>query len=145
MQSSRFLQRTRDVLRNSGKTVVQVIADYLRMLCTHVMSILVTGLGQSVVGSFPIHVVLTVPALWKGYARQKMEEAAQLSGILGPRPAGPTLLSLVSEPEAASLSTLLERWDSVKKGDVYIVCDAGSGTVVSFFGTGLVLTRESGC
>ncbi|KAH6999470.1 hypothetical protein EDB80DRAFT_883822 [Ilyonectria destructans] len=58
-----------------------------------------------------------------------MEEALTLAGILEPRLAGPTHLSLVPEPEAASLSILLECYDSIKNGDVYIVCDAWGTTV----------------
>jgi actin-like ATPase involved in cell morphogenesis len=45
--------------------------------------------------------------------------------------AGETQLSVVTEPEAAALSTILDRYDSVKAGNVYVVCDAGGGTVVS--------------
>ncbi|KAF4434909.1 actin-like ATPase domain-containing [Fusarium acutatum] len=49
--------------------------------------------------------------------------------MLGRRSAGPTQLNVVTEPEAAALSNILDRYDSVKQGNVYVVCDVGGGTV----------------
>jgi len=74
-----------------------------------------------------------VPAIWKDYARQGMEEAATRAGILKHRPVGPTTLSFVPEPEAAALVTLWENRRDLKTGHLYVVCDAGGGTVVSLY------------
>jgi molecular chaperone DnaK (HSP70) len=82
------------------------------------------------VDALRFHIVITIPAIWKGYARQGMEEAAKKSGILRRRPAGETTLSFAPEPEAAALSTLSEPGRKTKQGDVYMICDAGGGTVV---------------
>ena len=50
--------------------------------------------------------------------------------MLDERLAGDTRLSFAPEPEAAALSTLTEPGRKVHKNDVYLVCDAGGGTVV---------------
>lgn len=129
-QSSAFMNAKR-MLKDSGKSAVDVIADYLRVFWKHVMDTIVRERGEFVVDALKIHVVLTVPAIWKGYARQRMKKAALQAGILTPREAGPTTLSFAPEPEAAALATLCEPGRSIAKDDVYILCDAGGGTVVS--------------
>lgn len=78
-----------------------------------------------------IHLVITVPALLKDYARQGMVEAARKGGILTARPAGPTTLAFDTEPEGAALATLCQGRRHFDVGDVFVVCDAGGGTVVS--------------
>ncbi|KAH9212086.1 hypothetical protein DL95DRAFT_464318 [Leptodontidium sp. 2 PMI_412] len=123
LRSSEFMLRGRKMLRENGKTAVDLIADYLRALWEHVLDTIQKARGESVVDALPFHVVITVPAIWKGYAREAMEKAVKQSGILRSRTAGPTTLTFAPEPEAAALSTLSER------GDVYVICDAGGGTV----------------
>lgn len=130
-RTSEILLRGRRMLRENEKTAVDLIADYLRELWRHVMDTINKSRGESVVDALQFHVVLTVPAIWKGYARQGMEAAARQSGILDYRAAGPTRLTFAPEPEAAALSTLCEPSRKVKEGDVYVICDAGGGTVVS--------------
>lgn len=88
-------------------------------------------LGESVVDALTFHVVITIPAIWKGYAGQGMEAAAKESGILESRAAGDTTLSFAPEPEAAALSTLSEAGRKPKEGDLFMICDAEGGTVVS--------------
>jgi hypothetical protein len=86
--------------------------------------------GAGAVDGLPFKVALTVPAIWKPYAHEKMREAARAAGILSSRVCGQTTLKLVSEPEAAALATLNEfrNCHNVEKGDVYVVCDVGGGT-----------------
>jgi molecular chaperone DnaK (HSP70) len=60
-----------------------------------------------------------------------MTEAAKKAGILDYRPAGPTSLTFAPEPEAAGLAALIERGSDTKPDDVFVICDAGGGTVVS--------------
>lgn len=119
------------MLEESGRTVVDLISDYLRLLWEHIMSMIERARGETVIEALAIHVVITVPAIWKGYARQAMEDAAKAAGILNFRVAGATKLTLAPEPEAAALSTLLEQGSGVRPGNVYVICDAGGGTVVS--------------
>ena len=130
---SDFVIRAREMMEESGRTAVDLITDYLRLLWEHIMSTIERARGEDVVEALAIHVVITVPAIWKSYARQAMEDAAAKSGILDSRLAGATKLTFVPEPEAAALSTLLEQGSGVRPGNVYVICDAGGGTVVSVF------------
>lgn len=77
--------------------------------------------------------VLTVPAIWNDAAKQFMREAAESAGISADK------LTICLEPEAASLlcrhlpvEKTLGREKSLasfKAGTVYIVLDAGGGTI----------------
>ncbi|KAL5343827.1 hypothetical protein BJX70DRAFT_971 [Aspergillus crustosus] len=129
VKASEFFLRARRMLRDTGKTAVGLIADYLTPLWRHTLETINKALGDFVVDGLQFHVVITVPAIWKPYARQAMEDAAKRAGILKKRKAGETTLSFVPEPEAAALSTLCERGRRIKKGDVFVICDAGGGTV----------------
>ncbi|TLS24218.1 hypothetical protein PpBr36_08383 [Pyricularia pennisetigena] len=129
LRSSSILAQSRKFLKMHDKTAVDVIADYLRVLWKHTMDTIVRSRSELVVNALQFSVVLTVPAIWKGYARQAMEEAAKKAGILDKRAAGPTTLTFVPEPEAAALATLTETARKVDKGGIYIICDAGGGTV----------------
>lgn len=130
VRKSEFLVRARRMLHESGKTAVSLVADYLRLFWLHAISTIERARGESVIEALTIHIVITVPAIWKSYARRDMEDAAEQAGILDPRLAGDTKLSFAPEPEAAAFSTLLEQGNSVRQDDIYVVCDAGGGTVV---------------
>ncbi|KAK8078894.1 hypothetical protein PG994_002701 [Apiospora phragmitis] len=123
-----FLDAKR-ILKGTGKAPVDVIADYLKLFWNHIMDIIQRDRGEHLVDTLQIHVVLTVPAIWKGYARQDMKLAAAKAGILDTRDAGPTTLSFAPEPEAAALAAFLEEGRRFGKDEVYIICDAGGGTV----------------
>ncbi|KAL2834215.1 hypothetical protein BDW59DRAFT_44951 [Aspergillus cavernicola] len=129
IKASEFFLRARRMLKDTKKTPVRLIADYLRAVWKHTLDTINKALGEFVVDGLRFHVVITVPAIWKAYARQAMTDAAKSAKILKSRQAGETTLSFVPEPEAAALSTLCERGRRIKKGDVYVICDAGGGTV----------------
>lgn len=130
IKGSEYILRGRKMLRETGKTVVDLVADYLRSLWEHVLYEITKARGVSVIDALRFHVVITLPAIWKGYARKSMVDAAKKAGILDARDAGATTLDFVPEPEAAALCTLCEPGRRVNRGDVYIICDAGGGTVV---------------
>lgn len=72
-------------------------------------------------------VVLTVPAAWSIKTKETLREAVQEAGIF-------TRVDMVSEPEAAALALFHDRTDAgtlLQTGDIFTVCDAGGGTVVS--------------
>ncbi|KAK8110207.1 Heat shock 70 kDa protein 12B [Apiospora kogelbergensis] len=123
------LLRARKMLKENGKSETDLIADYLHKLWQHVLAVMAQDRGKTIVDELRFHVVITVPAIWKGYARQGMKKAAKQSGILDHRAAGQTTLSFVPEPEAAALATLSEPGRKVQPNDVFVVCDAGGGTV----------------
>ena len=131
LKASEFILRGRKTLRESGKTTIDLIGDYLGALWKHIIETIYKSSGKTVIEAMAFHVVITVPAIWKDYARQGMEEAARKAEILTTRPAGPTTLAFAPEPEAAALATLCEGGRRFDVGDVFVICDAGGGTVVS--------------
>ncbi|TLS21543.1 uncharacterized protein PpBr36_10253 [Pyricularia pennisetigena] len=122
------LSRGREFLSRADKTAVDVVADFLRAMWNHTIAKIERARGQTVVDALVFRVVITVPAIWKGYARQAMHKAAEQADILNKRAAGPTQLAFANEPEAAAMSTLIERGRRPHAGNVYVVCDAGGGT-----------------
>jgi len=102
------LTRVRRAIQNSGREVLDIIRDYLRLLWKHVLEGVAKSLGRDRVEQIPFTVVVTVPAVWKGYVRSRMRMAIKAAGILDERAAGPTIFQFVSEPEAAALATLTD-------------------------------------
>lgn len=131
LKESEILIRARKLIKTGNKTAIDVVADYLRALWRHILGTIQKARGKSVVETLTFHVMITVPAIWKDYARQSMRRAAKKSGMLDSRHAGPTTLGFAPEPEAAALAWLYENKPIIHTGDVFIVCDAGGGTVVS--------------
>ncbi|KAJ5196017.1 hypothetical protein N7449_006496 [Penicillium cf. viridicatum] len=129
LRGSDQLVKARKLLRDWGKTPEDCIADYLRALWKHTLKMIRKGHADYLIESLQFHVVLTVPAIWKDYARTAMQEAAKRAGILDDRSAGETTLILAPEPEAAGLTALLEYGTAISPGEVYVICDAGGGTV----------------
>jgi molecular chaperone DnaK (HSP70) len=68
--------------------------------------------------------VLTVPAIWTDKAKELTVQAATRAGMEN--------LVLMTEPEAAATycATLCAETD-LREGDIFLVCDAGGGTVVT--------------
>ncbi|KAK5629007.1 hypothetical protein RRF57_004722 [Xylaria bambusicola] len=130
LRQSDYYIRAKRKLTELEKTPTEIIADYLRALWKHTLDTIHKSRSKFVIGALAFHIVLTVPAIWKDYARTSMQEAVARAGMLDHRPAGPTTLSFVPEPEAAGLVTLCEHGDMLKTDDVYVICDAGGGTVV---------------
>jgi molecular chaperone DnaK (HSP70) len=128
------IEEARKALRQAGKTVEDVVADYLTFLWSHVISIIKRSKTQSVFNTTPFQVVLTVPAIWQANATQKMEDAAAKAGILDfRRPGLDTTLHTVPEPEAAALATYVDLGPCgmFQEGQTFVVLDAGGGTCVS--------------
>ncbi|KAF2967326.1 hypothetical protein GQX73_g6252 [Xylaria multiplex] len=129
LKSSEFIHKARKFLAEEGKTAVDLVADYLRALWDHALETIKRAIGEALLKALRFNVVITVPAIWKEYARGYMEQAARDAGILNERLAGDTTLKFVPEPEAAGLSTLSDVTRKVSKDDVFVICDAGGGTV----------------
>ncbi|KAL2811642.1 hypothetical protein BDW59DRAFT_177072 [Aspergillus cavernicola] len=127
VRNSEFLLRARRMLE--GKSAVDYVADYLEALWQHTLQAIRKVRRQSTIDQLVFHVVITVPAIWKDYALADMKQAAKKAGITRARSAGPTRLTFIPEPEAAALVTLVETGITLITGKVYIVCDAGGGTV----------------
>lgn len=75
----------------------------------------------------PLHIVLTVPAIWSDLAKQRTLQAfRRVPAVAAIEPS----ITLLSEPEAAATSALreLDR-ASLRDEDTFVVVDAGGGTV----------------
>ncbi|KAH8164516.1 hypothetical protein CIB48_g3748 [Xylaria polymorpha] len=131
LQDSSHLHEAKQSLLRLGKTAVQLVGEYLKVLWNHVLEQIHNAKGQTIIDGMPFQVVLTVPAIWSDYARDRMREAVEIAGILKHRVAGKTTLSFVSEPEAAAIATMPELEDraDLQAGDSFVVVDAGGGTV----------------
>lgn len=125
------IRKAKKLLEQAGKTPVEAVGDYLRLLWNHAIANIEKDFGAIVVEGLPFQVVCTVPAVWTTEAVDRMRQAATDAGIVSQRLAGGTTLRFVSEPEAAALATLddLKARPNFKKGDTFVVCDAGGGTV----------------
>lgn len=100
------IQASRKSLRESKKSVVDVISDYLRALWKHSIRNIRRAIGGQLVDISRFKVIATIPAIWPAYAQIRMLEAIEKAGILETRAAGDTILQFLTEPEAAALATI---------------------------------------
>ncbi|KAK7747190.1 hypothetical protein SLS62_009132 [Diatrype stigma] len=132
LRDSAHIQEARTMLVKLTKDATLATADYLKELWKHATKAIEKDKGPSLVKSASFHVILTVPAIYKHYGRERMRRAAELAGILDERPqCNNTTLSFVTEPESAVIASLPElhyRGDLIA-GDSFVVCDCGGGTV----------------
>ncbi|KAG0199103.1 hypothetical protein BGX28_007557 [Mortierella sp. GBA30] len=112
----------------NGLTVVDAIADYLRLFHAHVLQSVLKGFGAAFEQSH-IQYCLSVPAMWTDNAKAMMRQAALQAGMISPLDP-PHRLLLISEPEAAALYCE-KKCDqfSIGHGQRFMICDAGGGTV----------------
>ncbi|KAG0269748.1 hypothetical protein DFQ27_002164 [Actinomortierella ambigua] len=112
----------------NGLTVVDAIADYLRLFHSHVAQSVLVGFGSSFEQRH-IQYCLSVPAMWTDTAKAMMRQAALQAGMISPLDP-PHRLLLISEPEAAALYCE-KKCDqfSIGHGQRFMICDAGGGTV----------------
>ncbi|KAH7631214.1 hypothetical protein B0T09DRAFT_357204 [Sordaria sp. MPI-SDFR-AT-0083] len=75
------------------------------------------------------HIVITLPAIWPSYGREKMRLAAEHAGMLDKKMGVETQLTFISEPEAAAIATLADIEGRFDNGDTFMVVDCGGGTV----------------
>jgi len=110
LRDARQLQEARQALTSAGRSAVEVVADYLRCLWAHVLRSVENGTSANFVKNSPFRIVITVPAIWKSYVRERMRQAASLAGLLDPRGpnAEPSDLDFISEPEAAAIATFAD-------------------------------------
>jgi molecular chaperone DnaK (HSP70) len=124
------IQKLQQLLSDYNKEPVDVAADYLRELWKHTsdeISRRVPALWENA----ELKITLTVPAIWDLSAQELTKKAAEMAGLLDRKG---TTLQLIGEPEAAALSVFQEmsaqKWQKLKPGDAFVVCDSGGGTVV---------------
>ncbi|KAG0300899.1 Heat shock 70 kDa protein 12A [Dissophora globulifera] len=112
----------------NGISVVEAIADYLRLFHAHVLQSALRGFG-SAFEPHHIQYCLSVPAMWTDHAKSLMRQAALMAGMITPLDP-PHRLLLISEPEAAALycEKKCDQY-AIGNGERFMICDAGGGTV----------------
>jgi hypothetical protein len=102
IRNSAQIQKARELLQATGKTAVEVIADYLHFLWKHALDSIQQDMGEEALEATPFRIVLTIPAVWNHKAIGRMKKAALASGMLDNRLCGESILHFVSEPEAGT-------------------------------------------
>ncbi|KAI0849945.1 hypothetical protein F5Y00DRAFT_252593 [Daldinia vernicosa] len=131
-QDSEYIQEAKFTMDALGKNPTQVVADFLGKIFEYVVVYMGQEKGDDFVEKKPFHVIITVPAIWRGGPLQRMREALKLSGILRSRrnQVPQTTYRFVTEPEAAALATVpeLNKWDTLLPGTSFVIADLGGGT-----------------
>jgi len=110
----------------ANKTPVDFSAEYLKAVVDHIHKVsLPKAFSREVLANQDKRWIITVPAIWSDKAKDATRKAAAQAGIDDKE------LDIVTEPEAAALycATLCQD-RNLEKGDVFLICDAGGGTVV---------------
>lgn len=132
IRNSPYLQSARQKASRLGEDgVIDLVADFLGHLWQHAMREIELQIDSIHLQNLPFKVALTIPAIWPQYARNMMKDAARRAGILQRRDIADTMLTLVEEPEAAALATLLDRreYPEMSVGETFMVVDCGGGTI----------------
>lgn len=127
LRDSAKLKETRKHLHKLKISATQVIEQYLGKVWTHTKGEIRNSIGARDFESLPIHVVITIPAIWGNQAIQMMKDAAA-STILQSRPAGLTTHEFLSEPEAAVQAYAQKLQLKLDESDIVMVADIGGGT-----------------
>lgn len=114
-----------------GKSVSDVVADFLVEVRKHVITHLEQTLGGSeILRITPKELWFTVPAVWSDKAKDATKRAAltAFGDLVDER------IYFVAEPEAAAVATLTQLTSEgalirLKPGDGVLICDCGGGTV----------------
>ncbi|KAK3953443.1 hypothetical protein QBC32DRAFT_387599 [Pseudoneurospora amorphoporcata] len=131
VRTSDKIKKAREYLQKHNKTAEEAVTTFLRHLWEHSINCITKSISRGMVNYTQFHIVITLPAIWPSYAREKMRLAAEQAGMLDKRMGVETQLTFISEPEAAAIVTLADmegRFD-VKDEDTFVVADCGGGTV----------------
>ncbi|KAH7139869.1 Hsp70 family protein-like protein [Dactylonectria estremocensis] len=108
-------------IKKLPKPPVHIACDYIGAMYKHALSEMTKAVTADYLAICQKQFVLSVPAVWSDAAKNATLMAAKMAGL---HP-----VSLIKEPEAAALYTLQSLNFSLKEGNVFVLCDAGGGTV----------------
>ncbi|KAJ0419528.1 hypothetical protein BJY00DRAFT_153836 [Aspergillus carlsbadensis] len=102
------------------------LAQFLQPLWAYTLSAIGAHLGERFVTSATIQAVFTLPTVWAEIGRRAFSQAVKLAGILE-QPG--TQLRVMTRTTGAAQAVLYEAPSSLRYGQAYIVCHAGSTTI----------------
>ncbi|KFG86767.1 putative hsp70 protein [Metarhizium anisopliae] len=108
-------------IRMLPKQPVEIAADFMGAIYKHALDEISKTVPKAYMDLCSKEFVLSAPAVWS--------DAAKNATLLAAKRAGIHPVTLIKEPEAAALHTVKTLDFSIKKGDAFVVCDAGGGTV----------------
>lgn len=120
-------EATGELLKEMQREAVDVAAQYIRCLWEHTKQHIIRDVGETT-WTFADKVVLfSVPAVWSERAKHNTYMIAIGAGLGGAE----YTLTMISEPEAAAVAVLKDRRRklALNQDDVFLVVDAGGGTV----------------
>ncbi|KAF8245037.1 actin-like ATPase domain-containing protein [Wilcoxina mikolae CBS 423.85] len=121
-------QQATQILQELDMSPVTVVSDFLKSVLEITTASIERTYDARFVCDSTVEYVLTIPAIWSDSAKALMVQAAESAGFGSHRDD----FNLVSEPESAAAYTLVQSNNlkaSLHKGDTFIICDAGGGTV----------------
>ncbi|KAK8071086.1 hypothetical protein PG997_011289 [Apiospora hydei] len=111
----------RTALKTLPKPAVDIAADYIGAVYEYAVKEIRKGSVGRFFDTCEREFVLTVPAVWSDKAKDLTLQAATKAGL--------GTVTMIKEPEAAAIYTLSEQTLGLQKDDIYVICDAGGGTV----------------
>lgn len=115
------------LLESMHKNPVEVATEYVKRLWEHAKQQIIRHVTQATFDFADKVILFTVPAVWSDRAKHNTYMIAVGAGLAD----DDFTLEMVSEPEAAAVAVLKDRakMRNIVKDDVYLVVDAGGGTV----------------
>lgn len=104
----------------TGKTAVDVAADYLTHIYQHIKFSLARHITQQDLDITPLEFWFTVPAIWSDQAKDATRTAAQRAGFWSSPDRPHDRLYFISEPEAAAITALKKYTDDSIGGSVKV-------------------------
>ncbi|KAK2779585.1 hypothetical protein CKAH01_02933 [Colletotrichum kahawae] len=115
------------------KSPEQIITDYLTNVAKYVRGDIRAKKDPNTLSEFPIDLVITHPAIWHDRAKNITFRAVNKAfrAEFREMELNPGNIRLVTEPEACAQYTMsnVQGVSTLRKGDCFVVVDAGGGTV----------------
>ncbi|KAE9364684.1 hypothetical protein N431DRAFT_110243 [Stipitochalara longipes BDJ] len=127
----RYIVESKGAPRYTSKGPEEIVTDYLNRVFEYLLEAVFQPAGLR---TLPVEIVVTVPPYWSYKAKNSLFRALTQAGFNNTNFPLLRRIMLVAEPEAAAIYTaryLRERsgGDMLKKGESFVLCDAGGGTV----------------
>ncbi|KAF2108803.1 hypothetical protein BDV96DRAFT_692313 [Lophiotrema nucula] len=113
---------------------VKFTSDYLRLVWSHALSVIRDQKGQTWTDGVPCKIIVSRPAIWTQLGSDRTKIAVEEAIRKSAHRCSEIEITMISEPEAAAQTmlqspTITLRPDLTRPGDIYLICDAGGGTV----------------